>query len=212
MCLRDWREFPGWEDLTPQYIVLLPGLLHWFSKAAFLYTEYYVSDDKVPPQSVWWLKEWCLQPATESVTPHGFLISCHWAHCTSWCCWGSVSVHFTALPAYLLKSACCFANWEFLVCEDEQALLERFLLSGYSKKTERINHQQSNPRRIPIKPRLWTPVKLGNEPTMSNHCQQPFLHNEPNLDLKTKTSKPSSIWRPETSSVFISINIQLMDW
>lgn len=110
-------------------------------------------------------------------------------------------MHFTALPPYLLKSACCFANLEFPVCEDEQALLERFLLSGCSKKTESVNHQLSSPRKFPIKSRLWTSIKFGKEPTMSNHCQQLSLHNESGLDLKTNTSKPSSIWRPETNSV-----------
>lgn len=155
MCLWDRREFPGWEDLEPQYTVLLPGLLHWFSNAAFLYTEYYVSDDKVPPWSVWRPKEWGLQLTTPTKSIHhfvAFLISCHCPHCSGWCCGGTGSVHFTALPAYLLKLACYFANWEFLVCRDEQALLERFLLSGYSKKMESINHQQSYPRRIPINP------------------------------------------------------------
>lgn len=132
------------------------AVLHWFSTTAFLYTEYYVSDDKMPSQSVG-----CLQKTTTVKSVHkvlqlslsAFPISCHRA---------GVAVHFTALPPYLLKSACCFANLEFPVCEDEQALLERFLLSGYSKKRESVNHQQSSPRKFPIKPRLWTSIKFGN--------------------------------------------------
>lgn len=53
----------------------------------------------------------------------------------------------------------------------------------------------------PNKPRLWTPIKFGDEPTVSNHCQQSSLRNDSSPDLKTKTSRPSSIRRPEPSSV-----------
>lgn len=130
---------------------LLPGLLHCFSRAAFLHTEYCASDDKVSPCSVRWPEEWGSQQTTltkQSITL-AVLISCHWPHCISCCSGGTGSVHPVA---HLLKLACCFANWEFPVYKDEQALLERFLLFGYSKKMESINHQQSNPKRIPVNP------------------------------------------------------------
>lgn len=150
MCLWDWREFAGREALTPQHTALLPGLLHWFSEAAFLYTEYYVSDDKVPPWPVWWPKAYSKPPQPSQSITLAVPTSCHWPHRTSRQCTGSVP--FPSLPTHLLKLACCFADWEFPVCKDEQALLERFLLSGYSKKTDSINHQQSNPRSIPVNP------------------------------------------------------------
>lgn len=127
---------------------LLPGLLQWFSRAAFFHTEYCVSDDKVSPCSVWWPEEWGLQQTTPAKAIHhpGFPYQLPLASLHKLVFWR----HRLHPVAHLLKSACCFANWEFPVDKDEQALLERFLLFGYSKKMESINHKQSNPRRIPV--------------------------------------------------------------
>lgn len=150
-CLWDQREFPGWEDLTPQYTsccqVSSTGSagLHSSTVSIMFRMIKCLQNLRDGQRSEAHSKP--LQPR-QSITL-AFLISCHWPPCTSWCSEGTGSVHPVA---HLLKSACCFANWEFPVYKDEQALLERFLLFDYSKKMESINHQQSNPRRIPVNP------------------------------------------------------------
>lgn len=150
-CLWEQREFPGWGDLTPQH----RSCCQVSSTAS---AGLHSSTLSIVFQMIKCLHALCggqrseahsnpLQPR-QSITLV-LLISSHWPRCICWCSGGTGSVHTTA---HLLKSACCFANWEFPVYKDEQALLERFLLFGYSKKMESINHQQSNLRRIPVNP------------------------------------------------------------
>lgn len=56
-----------------------------------------------------------------------------------------------SFPAYLWKSACCFVSWVFQDCKDVQALLEKFLLSGCSGGTDKIDQQLKPLRGLPVK-------------------------------------------------------------